>query len=78
MYTKEQIRFSCLGKTLILNFPWEENNSVFDFVLNFKNILFIYYKDQIEDITITFDSINLYFKNEYDHQKIPTEISKLL
>ena len=78
MYTKEQISFSCLGKTHILNFPWEENNIVFDFVLNFKNILFIYYKDQIEDITITFDSINLYFKNEYDHQKLRTEISKLL
>tara|TARA_B100000767_G_scaffold275757_1_gene315110 strand:+ start:7053 stop:7787 length:735 start_codon:yes stop_codon:yes gene_type:complete len=74
MYTKTDFSFSKLGNTLILNFPHREGDHALQFILKLSKTLKIKYNDQLEDVTHSFNSINLFFKGEFDPHKIHKQI----
>lgn len=74
IYTKTDFSFSKLGNTLIINFPHRDGDHALQFILNLSKALKIKYNDQLEDVTHSFNSINLFFKGEFDSHKIHKQI----
>ena len=74
MYTKTDFWFSKLGNTLILNFPYREGAEALQFILQLTRVLKTKFKTQLEDATLSFNSINLFFKEEFDPHKVHKQI----
>ena len=74
MYTKTDFWFSKLGNTLILNFPYREGAEALQFILQLTTVLKTKFKTQLEDATLSFNSINLFFKEEFDPHKVYKQI----
>lgn len=78
MYAKKDFSFTNLGKTLIINFPHQNDEKSVLFVVSLKDAIKAKYADYIEDITTTFNSINLFFKSSYDKESIVVNLLKII
>ena len=74
MYTKTDFSFSKLGNTLILNFPYRNSDKALQFILQLRTDLGKTFGNQLEDISLSFNSLNLFFMGEFDSEKIQKKI----
>ena len=65
MYTKQDFIFTALGRTLILGFSYKQDERSLHFIQVLSTALHKHFKKQLEDSTITFNSINLFFKEDF-------------
>ena len=77
-YNKTDFKFIALGRTLIINFSYKNDEQAFLYIVFLSNILKVKYESIIDDVTITFNSINIFFKQEYDLKKIRLDILKTI
>lgn len=66
MFAKSDIEFSVLGNILIVNFPFQKKSKYYLIVIELYKSLKDEFQNDIEDITSTLNSINLFFKSEFD------------
>ena len=69
MYTKQDFNFTTLGRTLILDFSYHHDERSFHFIQVLSTVLSKQFNKQLEDSTTTFNSINLFFKEDFQIEK---------
>jgi inhibitor of KinA len=78
MYTKQDFNFTTLGRTLILDFSYHHDERSFHFIQVLSTVLSKQFNKQLEDSTTTFNSINLFFKEDFQIEKIKSTILKTI
>lgn len=78
MFAKADITFTRLGKTLIINFPYQKNDESFGFIGALHNTLKERFETQLEDSTLTFNSINLFFNGGFEIEELKSSILELV
>ncbi len=66
MFTKSDIEFSVLGTILIINVPFQKDPKFYVVLSALYKSLKDNFQTDIHDITSTFNSINLFFKSEFN------------
>lgn len=70
--------FNTLGRTLIMSFKYQNDERSLQYIVNLNSLIKDQLKNQLEDSTITFNSINLYFKEEFEIEKLKIELIYLI
>ena len=78
MYAKKDFSFTTLGKTFIINFPHQNDKKSVLFLIILTDAIKDKYVDYIEDITRTFNSINLFFKSAYDSESVSLNLLEII
>ena len=78
MYTKQNFNFTTLGRTLILGFSYQHNDRSLHFIQVLWTALNKQFNKQLEDSTTTFNSINLFFKEDFQIEQIKSTVLKTI
>tara|TARA_B110000858_G_scaffold54948_1_gene63851 strand:+ start:777 stop:1511 length:735 start_codon:yes stop_codon:yes gene_type:complete len=78
MYTKQDFNFTTLGRTLILGFSYQHDDRSLHFIQVLWTALNKQFNKQLEDSTTTFNSINLFFKEDFQIEKIKPTVLKTI
>ncbi len=78
MFTKQDFNFTTLGRTLILGFSYQHDERSLHFIQILWTALTKQFNKQLEDSTTTFNSINLFFKEDFQIEQIKPIVLKTL
>ena len=78
MYTKQDFNFTALGRTLVLGFSYYHDERSFHFIQVLSTVLNKQFNKQLEDSTTTFNSINLFFKEDFQIEQIKSTVLKTI
>ena len=78
MYTKQNFNFTTLGRTLILGFSCQHDDRSLHFIQVLWTALNKQFNKQLEDSTTTFNSINLFFKEDFQIEQIKSIVLKTI
>ena len=78
MYTKQNFNFTTLGRTLILGFSYQHDDRSLHFIQVLWTALNKQFNKQLEDSTTTFNSINLFFKEDFQIEQIKSTVLKTI
>ena len=78
MYTKQDFNFTTLGRTLILGFSYQHDDRSLHFIQVLWTALNKQFNKQLEDSTTTFNSINLFFKADFQIEQIKPTVLKTI
>ena len=78
MFTKQDFNFTTLGRTLILGFSYQHDERSLHFIQVLWTALTKQFNKQLEDSTTTFNSINLFFKEDFQIEQIKPIVLKTL
>ena len=78
MYTKQDFNFTALGRTLVLGFSYHHDDRSLHFIQVLWTALNKQFNKQLEDSTTTFNSINLFFKEDFQIEQIKPTVLKTI